>query len=70
MFNTLHFTGKQEFVGQLTKIKAQWESQQIKVNFVYRFGSNQIKAARNRTIGAEEETKRTQGGTGLGVGQQ
>ena len=70
MFNTLHFTGKQEFVGQVTKIKAQWESQQLKVNFVYRFGSNQIKAARNRTIGAEEESKRTQGGTGLGVGQQ
>lgn len=70
IFNTLHFTGKQEFVGQVTKVKAQWESQQLKLNFVYRFGSSQIKAARNRTIGAEEESKRTQGGSGLGVGQQ
>ena len=71
LFNSLHFTGKQEFAGQLTRVKARWESQQFKLNFVYRFGSNQIKAARNRSIGAEDETKRTQGGgTGLGVGQQ
>jgi len=70
IFNSLHFTGKQEFVGQVTRVQAHWESQQFKLNFVYRFGSNQIKAARNRNTGAEEETKRTQGGTGLGVGQQ
>ena len=70
IFNTLHFTGRQEFAGQSTRVQAHWESQQLKVNFVYRFGSNQVKAARNRTIGAEEETKRTQGGGGLGIGQQ
>jgi hypothetical protein len=70
IFNSLHFTGRQEFAGQLTRVKAHWESQQFKLNFVYRFGSNQIKAARNRNTGAEEETKRTQGGTGLGIGQQ
>lgn len=70
IFHSFHFTGKQEFVGQSTRVKAQWESQQFKLNFVYRFGSSQVKAARNRNIGAEDETKRTQGGTGLGVGQQ
>jgi hypothetical protein len=70
IFNSLHFTGKQEFAGQLTKVQAHWESQQFRVNFVYRFGSNQIKAARNRNTGLEDETRRTQGGTGLGVGQQ
>jgi len=69
IFNSFHFTGKQEFAGQLTRVNANWESQQIKLNFVYRFGSNQVKAARNRNIGAEEENKRTQGGTGLNVGQ-
>jgi iron complex outermembrane recepter protein len=42
----------------------------LKVNFVYRFGSNQVKAARNRNTGAEEENKRTQGGSGIGIGQQ
>lgn len=69
IFNSFHFTGRQEFAGQLTRVNAHWESQQIKLNFVYRFGSNQVKAARNRNIGAEEENKRTQGGTGLNVGQ-
>lgn len=69
IFNSFHFTGKQEFAGQLTRVTARWESQQIKVNFVYRFGSNQVKAARNRNTASEEETKRTQGGTGLNVGQ-
>jgi len=70
IFNTLQFTGRQEFAGQTTKVNAKWETQQLKLNFVYRFGSNQIKAARNRSTGAEEESKRTQGGSGLGVGQQ
>ncbi len=69
LFNSLHFTGTQTFAGQTTKVQAHWESQQFKLNFVYRFGSNQVKAARNRNTGAEEETKRTQGGTGLNVGQ-
>jgi hypothetical protein len=70
IFNSLHFTGTQDFAGQFTRVKARWESQQFKLNFVYRFGSAQVKAARNRNTGAEDETKRTQGGSGLGVGQQ
>lgn len=70
ILHTLKFQGTQEFAGQLTRVQARWESQQVKLNFVYRFGSNQIKAARNRNTGAEDENKRTQGGNGLGVGQQ
>jgi iron complex outermembrane recepter protein len=70
IFNTLHFTGTQNFAGQSTTVHANWESQLLKVNFVYRFGSNQVKAARNRNTGAEEENKRTQGGSGIGIGQQ
>lgn len=70
LFNSFHFTGKQEFAGQLSKVNVHWESQQFKLNFVYRFGSSQVKAARNRNIGAEDETKRTQGDSGFGVGQQ
>jgi iron complex outermembrane receptor protein len=69
LFNSLHFSGSQEFAGQTTRVRAQWESQQFKLNFVYRFGSSQVKAARNRNTGAEEELKRTQGGTGINVGQ-
>jgi hypothetical protein len=69
VFGTLKFTGSQDFAGQYTRVQAMWESRQAKLNFVYRFGSSQIKAARNRNTGAEEETKRTQGGAGLNVGQ-
>ncbi len=70
IFHAFRFSAKQEFAGQLTRVKAQWESYQFRLNFVYRFGSAQVKAARNRNIGAEEETKRTQGDGGFGVGQQ
>jgi hypothetical protein len=70
IFHSFHFTGKQEFAGQISKVNVHWESQQFKLNFVYRFGSNQVKAARNRNTGAEDENKRTQGESGLGVGQQ
>jgi iron complex outermembrane recepter protein len=39
------------------------------MNFTYRFGNSQVKAARQRKSSAEEEIKRTEGG-GQGMGQQ
>jgi hypothetical protein len=69
IFNTLHFRGTSDFSGQKSIVSANWESRQFKLNLVYRFGSNQIKAARQRASGVEEENKRTNGGTGLGIGQ-
>lgn len=38
-----------------------WESQTFRVNFTYRFGSNQVKAARQRQTGLESESKRIKG---------
>jgi hypothetical protein len=38
-----------------------WESQTIRVNFTYRFGSSQIKSARQRQTGLESENKRIKG---------
>lgn len=38
-----------------------WESQQLKLNFNYRFGKSTIKAARNRKTGLEEEKGRIKG---------
>jgi hypothetical protein len=35
------------------------ETQQFKLAFSYRFGNNGVKPARQRTSGAEDETKRT-----------
>ncbi|MFM6924876.1 MAG: hypothetical protein ACKOU7_05190, partial [Ferruginibacter sp.] len=57
-----------EFAGQRSVIHANWESRQFKMNFVYRFGSNLVKAARQRANGADDEMKRTQGGGGVAPG--
>ena len=69
IFNTMHFRGHSDFAGQVADFNAKWESRQFKLNLVYSFGSKQVKGARQRNTGAEEELKRTQqsGGTpGLG----
>lgn len=68
IFKTLKFRGVSDFAGQRSDIRANWESRQFKLNFVYRFGSNLVKAARQRTSGADEETKRTQSSGGVAPG--
>ncbi len=72
VFHTLKFRGVSKFAGQQSDISSVWESRQFKLNFVYRFGSNQVKAARQRATGADDEMKRVQSGGGAapGVGQQ
>jgi hypothetical protein len=69
MFHTLKFKGTTEFAGQKSSFTQVSESRMFKLNFVYRFGSNQVKAARQRTLGSEEENKRVQQQSG-GIGQQ
>jgi len=66
VFNTLHFAGTNNSTGQTIKVDGGWESRQFRVNFNYRFGRNQVKAARQRKLGTEEENQRTQGGGGIG----
>jgi hypothetical protein len=68
VLHTLKFTGTNTTTGQTVKVSGGWESRQFRINFNYRFGSNQVKAARNRKSSTEEEEKRTQGGGGLGPG--
>jgi regulation of enolase protein 1 (concanavalin A-like superfamily) len=68
VLNTLHFSGINNTTGQTVKVSGGWESRQFRINFNYRFGSNQVKAARNRKLSVEEEQKRTQGGGGLSPG--
>jgi hypothetical protein len=43
-----------------------WETRQLRLNLNYRFGSNQVKQARQRKTSLDEENKRTQGGGGIG----
>ncbi|MEO6231873.1 MAG: outer membrane beta-barrel protein [Ferruginibacter sp.] len=70
ILHSLKFTGVSDFAGQRTDIDARWESRQFKLNFVYRFGSNMVKAARQRSSGADDELKRTNqsGGAAPGLG--
>jgi hypothetical protein len=66
IFHTLKFRGTSDFAGQTTSTNFQFESRQFKLNFVYRFGNSQVKAARQRATGAEDENKRV-GAAGSGA---
>jgi Outer membrane receptor proteins, mostly Fe transport len=69
IFKTIEWTSTSNFANQFVRASGGFESRQFKLNFTYRFGNNQVKAARQRKTGVEEETKRanTQGG-GIGAG--
>ncbi len=60
VFNTMKFRATSNFAGQATTFSYKQESQQFKLSLAYRFGSNTVKAARQRASGAEEELKRVQ----------
>ena len=69
MFKLMRFKGSIDFAGQHTDVLAHWESRQFKLNFSYRFGNSQVKAARQRKEAIEEENKRSQSSSGgMGVG--
>ena len=64
IFQSMRWGGVSNFAGQYMKASGGWESRLFKLNFTYRFGSAQIKAARQRKAGLEDENKRvgSQGG--------
>jgi hypothetical protein len=66
IFKSLKFKGTSNFAGQSLTASGNFESRQLKLNFTYRFGSNQVKGARNRKSASEDEQKRTQGSDGIG----
>jgi hypothetical protein len=69
IFHSIKWKGTSSFAGQYVAANGYFESRQLKLNFTYRFGNNQVKAARQRKTGTEEENKRadSQGG-GIGGG--
>jgi hypothetical protein len=69
IFQTMKWSGTSNFTGVTGTFSGQGEMPQLKLNFSYRFGNSQVKAARQRKSSAEEEIKRTEGG-GQGMGQQ
>jgi hypothetical protein len=66
VFRTMRWKGESNFAGQQIIASGRWESQQFRMNFSYRFGNSQVKAARQRKAALEEEAKRTQGSGGMG----
>ncbi|MBL7751197.1 MAG: TonB-dependent receptor [Chitinophagaceae bacterium] len=69
IFRTLRWNGTSNFAGQLTVASGNFESRQFKINFTYRFGNNQVKAARQRNTGVDDESKRVGSGGAGGIGQ-
>jgi len=58
IFHTNPWKATSDFGGLYIKGGGKWESQTVRVSFTYRFGSNQVKAARQRQTGLESESKR------------
>lgn len=64
IFNTQRFHGTFDNQGNYISLGSRWESRQVRLNFTYRFGNNNVKAARNHRTGIEDEQSRIQNGGG------
>lgn len=67
VFHTLRWKGISDFGGSHLEASGNWESQQLKINFSYRFGNKLVKAARQRKASAEDENKRLNSSGGIGA---
>ena len=71
ILKTMRWAGSSNFAGQSMYARGNWESQVFRINFSYRFGNAQVKAARQRKAAIDEENKRTeQSGGNMGGGQK
>ena len=72
IFRTMKWGGDTRFAGVTNRFSGNGEMQQVKLNFSYRFGNSQVKAARQRKSAIEEERKRAESGGGQqgGMGNQ
>ena len=57
-FNSQQWRGISQFGGLYMDASGGYESRQVRINFTYNFGSKQIKAARQRKTGLEDEKNR------------
>jgi hypothetical protein len=67
---TMQWRARQDFGDLQMYATGGWESRQIKVNFTYLFGNNQVKGERKRKTGLDDEKNRAGGGdSGNGPGR-
>ena len=59
VFNTFHNRAKAKYDNIDLVTKNTWSSQRLNISLSYRFGSKNVKQARQRTISSEEEQSRT-----------
>lgn len=62
IFHTAPWAATNDFGGVYIKGGGNWESQTFRLNFTWRFGSNQISNSRDRKTGLESEANRIKGG--------
>ncbi len=66
IFKTMGWSGESHFTGAYNKASGNWESRQLRLSFVYRFGKNLLKSLRLNKTSSDEESKRVNGSDGLG----
>lgn len=66
IFYTIKWKGENNFDEQRILASGYGESRQLRASLTWRFGNNQVKAARQRKSGLEDESKRTQSSGGIG----
>lgn len=62
IFFTAPWSATNDFGGLYIRGGGNWESRTFRANFTWRFGSSQVKAARDRKTGLESEARRIKGG--------
>ena len=65
IFRTYPWSATNSASSQTLNINGAYESRQFRLNFSYRFGSNQVKQARQRKTSIDDESKRTEGSGGI-----
>jgi hypothetical protein len=62
IFKTQEWSGENNFGALAMKARGGWESRRAKINFTYLIGNTDVKSARRRTTGIEDESKRIKSG--------
>ncbi len=62
VFLTSYWNGEATFGGVNIAVKNRWDSRQVRLNFNYKFGNQQVKAARRRSTATESEQSRVKSG--------
>lgn len=58
IFRTNKWSAVSQLEGSKVNINGGWDSRQVRLNFTYRFGNNQVKESRQRKTGSDSEANR------------